>query len=74
LDKLFDGFLIEKIAADPVAGISGITDYRSVSEGFDDLLNQTQLRIYRIDFKQHVVDIFLCPRSADYSYNFRLEF
>ena len=39
----------ENIAADTVAGVGGITDDRPVLQFFHDLLNQTELRVVRID-------------------------
>ena len=57
LYELFDGFLVEKIATYAVTGFGWITDDFTVFKGFDNLFDQAKLRIYRINFKQHIFDI-----------------
>ena len=69
LDQLLDGFLVEKVTADTVAGIGWITDYRTVLEHFDNLFNQTELRVYRVDFKQHVVDLSFVRYSGSFVFS-----
>ncbi len=73
LYELFDGFLVEKVAANTITGFGGITDYCTVFEYLDNLFDQAKLRVYRVDFKQHIVDFSFVRNVADHSYSLHCE-
>jgi hypothetical protein len=51
--NLFNSLLRGEIAANPISCVSGITDYRTTLQTIYNLLNQSLLGIFWVNFKQH---------------------